>query len=478
METLERQSFFVKILAGVVLVLIALGVTNIVQTRAMMHKLFSEQQEKRGISIANMLAGRAANLILIHNYYELHELVKDTTFSNDDVRYVFVVSNSGEVLAHSFAQGFPQDLLTANIPLNNETYHVAELSTEEGVVRDIAIPLFEGRVGVLHVGMSDRSLREVLGWTTRQLLLDTVIAVLASIIFVYFLAGRLTKPIRELVQVTKAITAGDLTKRAKVISGDEFGQLAATSNAMADHLYELLNELKKKEEARTHLLQKVIVAQEEERKRIARELHDETGQTLTSLMMGLKCVADSCPHDHRNCQLEDMRASVKRALGEIHRLAVELRPSVLDDMGLVAALEKYVADYRETYQIDADLHVTWQGHARLPHEIEVAVYRIVQEALTNVAKYAKAQNVSVIVNHYNAGLDVIVDDDGIGFDVAALFQGNVTGSKLGIYGMRERATLLGGIVDIESTLGSGTTVYLRIPPGKEREDEGDTGSHS
>lgn len=457
-----RQSFSLKIMALLLVVVVLLGTAIITQTRMIMNNLFTEQQAKRGISIANMLSARAANLILIHNYYDLHELVKDTQASNDDVKYAFVVSNDGELLAHSFPGGFPVDLLTANVPNLPAKYNIAELATEEGTIRDIAVPIFDGRLGVVHVGLGDASLRAILSDTTRQLLLDTLLAILIGLVLTIYLTTRITRPIRELSRVTGAITAGDFTQRAYVKSNDEMGKLASAFNSMADYLHSLMTELKQKEEARTHLLQKVIVAQEEERKRIARELHDETGQTLTSLMMGLKSLADNCPSAGQECRVEDMRAVVKETLGEIHRLAVELRPSILDDMGLIPALEKYAADFRAAHGLDVDLHVSWGLDARVPHEVEVTVYRIVQEALNNIAKYAKAENVSVIITRDSKGLEAIVEDDGKGFNVDEIMKD--TGSnKLGLHGMRERASLVGGTFAIESSEGHGTTIYVRIP---------------
>lgn len=458
-----RQSFFLKIIIGVILILVLLGTINIFQTRTMMNSLFYDLQQKRGVSIAHMLASRASSLILVHNYYDLHELMKDTVTSNEDVRYAFVVGNEGELLAHSFESGFPKELLIANRPNNLEKFHAVELSTEEGRIQDIAVPLFEGRLGVAHVGMSDASLNAILQTTTRQLIYETVAAVFIGIALSFFYAGKLTKPIRELVRVTTAITSGDFTQKVLINSSDEFGKLAKNFNSMTDYLYELLTELKNKEEARTHLLQKVIIAQEDERKRVARELHDETGQTLTSLMIGLKYLAENCPGSSERCQLEDMRLSVKRTLGEIHRLSIELRPSILDDMGLVAALEKYIDEYNENYQVDVDIHVTWDIDKRLAHEIEITVYRIIQEALTNIAKYAQAKNVSVIITCNERGLEAIVEDDGIGFIVEDLYKDNRAVDKLGLYGMHERASLVGGSLTIESTINIGTTVYLRIP---------------
>lgn len=470
----NKTSFFYRILLTLILVLLLLGSASIIQTRVLMNNLFAEQQEKRGISIANMLAARAANLILVHNFYDLHELVKDTEKSNDDVRYIFVAGQDGELLAHTFADGFPRDLQKLSVPKQKFSFHIAELEAEDGRIRDIAVPIFDGRLGVVHVGLDDTSLRAVLGRTINQIAMDTVIAMLLGIGITTFLAKRLVRPIDELVRVTSAIRTGDLTQRVSLASKDELGQLATTFNAMADYLQQTMTELKQKEEARTHLLQKVISAQEEERKRIARELHDETGQTLASLTMGLKFLTESCPINSRECNLDEMRAVIKRTIQSLHRLAVELRPSVLDDMGLIAAVEKYVADFKGNYQIDLDLHVVWTCSQRLPHEVEVTVYRIIQEALNNVSKYAAAQNVSVIITCDARGLEVIIEDDGIGFNVQNSLQENIAGNKLGLYGMYERAMLVGGTLTIESTSGHGTTVFLRIP----RQQEGYYGNQS
>lgn len=457
---INKSSFFVRVFVGLLVVLVLLGAASIVQTRSTVDNLFTDLQEKRAVSVAAMLASRASNMILVHNYYDLHDLAKTTKDSEEDVRYVYVVSNDGELLAHSFPGGFPSELLNVNNKVEGQKYKIALFSTEEGMIRDVAVPIFDGRLGMVHVGFQDAQLRAILEKTTQQLVLDTILAAIIATGLAILLARRLTKPITDLVRVTNAITMGDLSQRAKVSSNDEFGKLAAAFNSMADHLQGLLRELKQKEESRSQLLQKVITAQEEERQRIARELHDQTGQTLSSLMMGLKCIAEQCPNS--NCELDGMRATIKQTLGDIHRLAVDLRPSVLDDMGLVAALEKLVSEYQSRHQIDVDLHAEWCDQERLHHDMEVTVYRIVQEAMTNISKYAQAENVSIIINKKEDELSIIIEDDGVGFEADNIWSEGTVQNRLGLYGMRERAMLVGGTLTIESTPGIGTTIYARV----------------
>ncbi len=231
----------------------------------------------------------------------------------------------------------------------------------------------------------------------------------------------------------------------------------------------LWHELKQKEALRLQLLDKVIQAQEEERKRIARELHDETSQSLTSILLGLSVLADKKTELERHEQLRGLRQLVQETLEEVHDLAWQLRPSVLDKYGLATALERYMEQYRSKYGIDADLCMLGLDEIRLPMEIEISVYRIIQEALTNVARYARARNVSVIISRKQCQLSVIVEDDGAGFDVEQVLGREPTRSNLGLRGMQERAVLLNGSLKIESGFGSGTTVFVNLPlfAGKE-----------
>jgi len=228
----------------------------------------------------------------------------------------------------------------------------------------------------------------------------------------------------------------------------------------------LYEELRREEELRRHLLERVITVQEEERKRIALELHDQTGQVLTSLIMTLGVVGEADSLEQVQAYLPELRETAAQVLREIHDLALELRPSVLDDLGLLAALRHLHKGFEDRFHVPVDLQVLGLDGQRLPSSVETALYRIVQEALTNVARHAAAQHVSVLLERRGASVKLIVEDDGRGFDVAGA-DGAVSPERLGLHGMRERASLLGGTLTIESSSGTGTAVYVEIPLGEE-----------
>jgi signal transduction histidine kinase len=199
-------------------------------------------------------------------------------------------------------------------------------------------------------------------------------------------------------------------------------------------------------------LRRVVAAQELERQRLARELHDETGQALTSILLGLKQLeaADS-PE-----AVTGLRELVVATLQDVRRLAVELRPKVLDDFGLVPALERLTQAFAEQTGIAVDLEAGLVTD-RLPREVETAIYRVVQEALTNVVKHARASRVSVLLTRDGGRIKAVIEDDGTGFEAAS------DGDGIGLIGMRERVELLNGTLTVESSATSGTTVAAEVP---------------
>ena len=203
-------------------------------------------------------------------------------------------------------------------------------------------------------------------------------------------------------------------------------------------------------------VQRIVDGQEQERRRLSRELHDETGQALTSILLGLKGIEDAQGTDRFLAALADLRALAVATLQDVRRLAVELRPKALDDFGLVPALERLTSTFAEQTGIDAQLESQLPDD-RLPSEIETVLYRVVQEALTNVVKHARARHVSVLLHARPGRVAVVIEDDGRG-----LAEGDGTGDGIGLVGMRERVALVGGRLELESS-ANGTTIVVEVP---------------
>jgi signal transduction histidine kinase len=550
------------------------------------------------------------------------------------VRYIFVLDGRGNVLAHTFGHFLPPDLQITNSGTQYAGgFRIQRLASEEGLLHDVAVPIFEGRAGVVRVGMSEERLERTLFGTTKRLLLLIAAVSLLGVIAAYLPTIILTKPLLELKGVAEGVGRGDFRGRARVRFGDEIGQLTATFNAMVDSLEafrreviqrneelvtlnliaaavsqslelqkvledaldkvletmqlshgeillfdaesgkivprihrgistefalgiqsfsvgegipglvaqveepvliedelasdprflrrslvateglrsmvsvplrsknrvvgvldlfspnvlsltpeqlrllvaigdqigvavenaRLLEELKAKEQMRLQLLEKVITAQEDERKRVARELHDETGQSLTSLIVGMKVLESMADMPEVKEKAAELRALGGEILRDVHDLAFQLRPSLLDNLGLAAAVQRLAEDYAEKLGIHIECQAIGFEERRLPPTTETALYRIVQETLTNIAKHSDAKNVSVILKHGEASVQAIIEDNGKGFNLAEVMGYVAKDKKLGLYGMEERAALVRGKLTIESTPGRGTTVFVEVP---------------
>ncbi len=219
--------------------------------------------------------------------------------------------------------------------------------------------------------------------------------------------------------------------------------------------------------ARDNLVRQLAAAQEEERRRVSRELHDETGQHLTALLLGLKTLEPRLNSPEALRQLKDLQSLTGQLGEEIHRIAVQLRPTALDDLGLHKTLTNFVEEWSSRSKVAVEFHVEGLDKSRLPSEIETILYRIVQASLTNVTRHAAASNVCLVLQRHPKHVSLIIEDDGKGFNVAAAFKATPHSSKerahLGLRGMKERVSLVGGELEIESFPNDGTTLFVRIP---------------
>lgn len=309
----------------------------------------------------------------------------------------------------------------------------------------------------------------------QQLLLATIAGFLASLAVAWVTTRHVVKPTEELTRAAERMAGGDLAIPISVAAQDEVGQLAENLEAMRQRLraaYEAVENTNRELEVRVserterldQVLRQTISAQEDERRRLARELHDETAQTIAALSIALDRARDGLHGAGADAvsQIAQAKELSTRLLAETRRLILGLRPTVLDDMGLVPAIRWYA----ESYLADQGIEVTVEAAVpaqRLPAHVEVALFRIVQEALTNVAKHAQASQVAVRLVQDQGTLRVTVADDGRGFDVAdALGRAGPTES-VGLLGMQERSRLLGGRLAVLSHAGGGTIVRVEIP---------------
>jgi two-component system sensor histidine kinase UhpB len=240
---------------------------------------------------------------------------------------------------------------------------------------------------------------------------------------------------------------------------------ACTRCQNASFVHEVLDELDqslvKAQEYQVRLRQmssQVLTAQEEERKRIARELHDDTAQALTSILVRLRLLERSLEDERLRGGLAELRDLTGATLEGVRRMAIDLRPPMLDDLGLEAALQSHVQDFSQRWPIRATFTSSRLG--RLPAGVELVLYRIVQEALSNVAKHANASQVLVRLSRRGRSLRLLVEDDGCGFDVEATRHSRESG--LGLFGMEERLALVSGTLRVESVVGGGTRVSADV----------------
>ncbi|MHB9111949.1 MAG: HAMP domain-containing sensor histidine kinase [Thermoleophilia bacterium] len=276
-----------------------------------------------------------------------------------------------------------------------------------------------------------------------------------SVLINYLLVKIAFRPLDDLTDTMKAIRAGHRGIRVPEVTDDpQIEELSRSLNSMLNSM-----DLQRKKAAAS-----VIKAQEEERKRIARELHDETSQSLTGLVIGIRMVQEIVPDDMPEIieRLANISDLAHATLNEVHTMAIRLRPSVLDDLGLAAALRSYSKEFTEITGIKVEMQLLGMSQ-RLTPELETVLYRVVQEALTNVARHSGATNCRVTLKRRERSISGVIEDDGRGFDSQSVMMSDEKGRGLGLHGMKERIELVGGSLEFDSRLNDGTSIFIEVP---------------
>lgn len=460
-----------KIFLLVALAILLVAVSCGTWMRSLLSEALASQTSAKAKALSSYIAARSVDPYLTSDLYSLYDLLDDAVANNEDVVYAFIVNEEGELVASAGGKTTSSALIEANWPAyDQEEYveHSVALDTDHGPVADCAVPLFRDLQTSVRLGMGYES-----AYAATQSIMErfslfvcVVIALVAAIAFAS--VRSVLKDVRSLVSLTEKVSSGDLGSRAATKRRDEVGRLAGSFNAMLDELQEAeayreryVQDLAAKEETLAKLLRKTIDAQEDERKRIARELHDETSHSLSAMLIELQNLRTAGPlSEAQTDRTKELRALIEETLDDINRLAQNLRPSVLDKFGLAVSLERYLEEIEDRHGIATSLLIRGDTTA-LSSDVEITVFRIAQEAVTNALKYAEASelDISLVVN---ASATLIVEDNGKGFDASAVAQLE-PGKHLGLLGMDERVSMHGGKLDIESKIGEGTTIIARIP---------------
>lgn len=339
-----------------------------------------------------------------------------------------------------------------------------------------------------------RTLRRTLLWLG-PLLLGV------ALVFAWGAARSVRKPLAVLTAAAERIAGGNLAEPIPRLAEDEVGRLGrslermrvalkgsletiARSNqelerrveARTHELQDLYSQLREREEWREELLRKVISAQEDERRRLARELHDETSQTISALAMKLETALAAWPEAPSRDRLVEAKGLTVRTLEELHRLIFDLRPSVLDDLGLLSAIRWYAERHLGSRGIAVRCEFSGT-EARLTPELETALFRVAQEAITNIAKHSGADTVLIQILEREDDIAIEIEDDGQGFDPSSLPPPAARERGLGLLGMRERVELFGGTIEIDSAPGRGTRIAVVAPLRQEVVHGQDPGPH-
>ncbi len=271
-----------KIFTGSIIPVIILGICVIISIRGVFERTFQQELEKKGLAIASGISLKATDMILINDKVALHQLLDEIKESNDDISYIFIVDENGMLLIHSFSEGFPVELLKANPIKKGENYRVQPIEAEEDIIDDIAMPIFKGKVGYLHLGVSEKFIKKKLLATTKILTIFLFVALFLCFIITYIIERLITKPIMELIVGVERVSKGDLKHRVRIRSKDEIGKLGIVFNKMLEERNLAEKELTKYQEhleelvkERTDEVQREIIQRrqkEEELKKYTQEL--------------------------------------------------------------------------------------------------------------------------------------------------------------------------------------------------------------
>jgi len=488
---------FLKVLGIGFLVTLLFGAVAFNQISVGVFHTHYQVHGETAFSITMALADRIAPLLAEDRVHEIDKDLTDTMNAFPEVRYIIVQALDRRIISHGFA--FPREV-PADLLVNNRNLcvgchddpksfevttglmdvsanklklgsgHIRAFRRREGLILETWASVGDGQHGTVRLGVGDRIIAKEIASISRSLFWSLALCVAVGLSLALVLTYAIVRPVHNLLQATNRIGEGDFQARADVFSQDEIGQLSLAFNQMAEGLESYREKVREKEALRQSLLARIVEVQEEERKSIARELHDQLGQSLSTVLLSIESACKESP-EHLG-RLQGIKNDIRGMIDEVRRIAWHARPSILDDYGLDQALARYTQEISRHLPFTIDYQYVAKTEAvRLPNHIEVTLYRIAQEGCTNIIRHARASQASLILLHHDHEVHLVLEDDGCGFDVPALEKG--IHPPLGLLGIRERVALVGGEFTVDAAPGKGTTLRVRIPLG-EMDDAGST----
>lgn len=472
-QLVPQASIQRKLVFGVALVHLMLMTIFVVDLVQRQRDFLWDELTRRTLHHAHVLAVSSSPWVLSDDLVGMEEVVQGSA-RGSGVRHAMTVDANGRILAHTDRDKIGQYLADATSLDALAGERTARVYQQSNVTIHALSPILvaEHLIGWSILAVDKRATLAYLAYVTRTGIIYTLAAIAIGTVFAVLLSRSILRQLRHLLGGVDNLQKDVLDQPVKVVSRDEVGHVAKAFNralaSLVDSRQRLtaeIGERRRAEEALRTLSRRQAGAIEEERIRIARDLHDELGQALSGMQFRLRSMQTQSVDGGIGNVCAKLTAEVERMGVSIHRIANDLRPATLDHLGLLPAIQAFVAGQLPLINDRMSIAVDAAGfRRRLPVDVEMIAYRIVQEGLTNVIKHAEATHADVLLTVNHPSLIVTVRDNGVGIALRPDgFSGNAVDHGIGLLGMKERAASIGGKVEIKPRQGGGTVLRAELP---------------
>jgi signal transduction histidine kinase len=444
---------FIKIIGIVFLVATLFGGLISFQTMISLKRILQLEFESGSSILARNLEINLEKHMVTENYSQIQAYVDNMMTAFPEVEYIIVWDEFSHPIAHTLSGGVPRELVNRFSEHRPDENLFRVFDSDNGLIYDRLIPVLKGRIGYLQVGVNTSIIDHEMSILSNSIFHILCIAIFVGFLLAIALTRLVTQPVSHLVKVTRRIRDGDFDAKAKISTHDEIGQLSFAMNELTHSLRDYRQQVKDKEKRLQQLINRIVAIQEQERLLISRELHDEVGHSVLSLLLILG--------PERPDEIPGLRQKLQDLVATIRHLAWGLRPAILDDYGLDSALSKYTQEQSLHSGIRLDYSYRRVGKVgNLPKMVNISLYRVVQESFANIVRYAKVDSASLSIIHEPAKIMLLMEDSGVGFDTENLKKSDW---GLGLMGMRERIETIGGTFYLESYPHKGTIIQIEVP---------------